>query len=162
MCGLILGLVIMRFYSNNPELQFPADMYLEGNDQHRGWFQSSLLTSMVLKIKLRMKTIMTHGFTVDEKGHKMSKSLGNVVCPQEMIDQMGTDGLRLWASSLDLSGDAVVSDVLLRNVAEVFRKIRNTSRFLLSNLYDFDYRERCNAINKLRAIDQYALYELKL
>lgn len=146
--------------SKNPALRFPADMYLEGSDQHRAWFQSSLLTGVVLDDKAPMKEIMTHGFVVDEKGHKMSKSLGNVVSPQELIDQMGTDGLRLWVSSLDLSGDAVVSQVLLRNVAEVYRKIRNTSRFLLSNLYDFSIEKDAIAVNKLRAIDQYALYEL--
>ena len=146
--------------SKNPELRFPADMYLEGSDQHRAWFQSSLLTGVVLDDKAPMKEIMTHGFVVDEKGHKMSKSLGNVVSPQELIDQMGTDGLRLWVSSLDLSGDAVVSQVLLRNVAEVYRKIRNTSRFLLSNLYDFSIEKDAIPVNKLRAIDQYALYEL--
>jgi isoleucyl-tRNA synthetase len=145
---------------NNSELGFPADMYLEGKDQHRGWFQSSLLTGMVLEGKPPMKTIVTHGFTVDEKGRKMSKSIGNVVSPQEMIDKLGTDGLRMWASSIDGSGDAVVSDVLIRNVQEVFRKVRNTSRFLLSNLYDFDIASDTIPFDQLRAIDQYALQEL--
>src|SRR5207249_3021291 len=120
----------------NPDQAFPADMYLEGKDQHRAWFQSSLLTGMVLEQKPPMKNIVTHGFTVDAQGRKMSKSLGNVVSPQELIDQLGTDGLRLWASSLDLAGEAIVSTQLLENIKEIFRKIRNTSRFLLSNLYD--------------------------
>src|SRR5579872_436518 len=88
-------------------LQYPADMYLEGKDQHRGWFQSSLLTSMIIEETPCMKTIVTHGFTVDQQGRKMSKSLGNVVSPQEIIDDLGTDGLRLWASSIDNSGDPV-------------------------------------------------------
>lgn len=144
----------------NPALAFPADIYLEGKDQHRGWFQSSLLTSMILNDTPPMKTIMTHGFTVDAHGHKMSKSIGNVVAPQQMIDTLGTDGLRLWASSIDCSGDAVISETLVKNVQEVFRKIRNTCRFLLSNLYDFDIERDVVALEKLSLIDQYALQEL--
>lgn len=145
---------------NNAALGYPADLYLEGKDQHRGWFQSSLLTSMALEGTPAMKMIITHGFTVDAKGHKMSKSLGNVVAPQEMIDKLGTDGLRLWASSIDFSGEAVVSDILLRNVQELFRKVRNTCRFLLSNLYDFDIDHDAIPLNQMRMIDQYALQEL--
>jgi isoleucyl-tRNA synthetase len=144
----------------NPSLAYPADIYLEGKDQHRGWFQSSLLTSVVLDGQAPMKTIMTHGFTVDEQGRKMSKSLGNVVAPQQMIDQLGTDGLRLWASSIDCQGEAVVSDILLRNVQEVFRKIRNTCRFLLSNLYDFDIERDAVAISQMLTIDRRALEKL--
>lgn len=146
--------------SQRKELGMPADMYLEGKDQHRGWFQSSLLTSMVLNDKPPMKTILTHGFTVDKKGRKMSKSLGNVVAPQEMIDKLGTDGLRLWVSSIDCSGEAVVSDVLVKNVAEVYRKIRNTARFLLSNLYDYDKDKDAVPFDKMLLIDRYALQEL--
>jgi isoleucyl-tRNA synthetase len=145
---------------NNPELGYPADLYLEGKDQHRGWFQSSLLTSVALEGTPSMKMIITHGFTVDAKGHKMSKSVGNVVAPQEIIDKLGTDGLRLWASSIDFSSEAVVSDTLLRNVQEVFRKVRNTCRFLLSNLYDFDINIDAISLEKMRMIDQYALQEL--
>jgi isoleucyl-tRNA synthetase len=145
---------------DNPELGYPADLYLEGKDQHRGWFQSSLLTSMALEGEAAMKMIITHGFTVDSKGVKMSKSLGNVVVPQELIDKMGTDGLRLWASSIDFSSEAVVSDILIRNVQEVFRKVRNTCRFLLSNLYDFDIDIDGLAIEDMRVIDQHALQEL--
>lgn len=144
----------------NPALQYPADMYLEGKDQHRGWFQSSLLTSMIIEQTPCTKTIVTHGFTVDEQGRKMSKSLGNVVAPQEMIDRLGTDGLRLWAASVDNSGDAVVSEVLLKNVQEVFRKIRNTCRFLLSNINDFDITKDAIVIEKMSSIDQYAMQEL--
>ncbi len=141
-------------------LRFPADIYLEGKDQHRGWFQSSLLTSIALEGQAPMKQIFTHGFTVDAKGRKMSKSLGNVVSPQEMIDKLGTDGLRLWASSIDNAADAVVSDILIKNVQEVFRKIRNTARFLLSNLYDFDIEKDAIDFDDMHMIDQYALQEL--
>jgi isoleucyl-tRNA synthetase len=142
------------------ELAFPADMYLEGKDQHRGWFQSSLLTSMVLNNKACMRTIVTHGFTVDDKGRKMSKSLGNVVAPREMIDRLGTDGLRLWVSSIDCESDAVVSELLLQNVQEVFRKIRNTCRFLLSNIYDYDHEKDAVPLKELNLLDQYALEQL--
>jgi isoleucyl-tRNA synthetase len=144
----------------NPAAGFPADLYLEGIDQHRAWFQSSLLTSLVLEGQSCTKAILSHGFTVDEKGHKMSKSLGNVVTPTEIIEKVGTDGLRLWASSVDYDGDAIVSDVLLRNVAEVYRKMRNTARFLLSNLNDFDKEKDEIALSKMLLIDRYALEQL--
>lgn len=147
---------------NNPDLAYPADMYLEGKDQHRAWFQSSLLTSIVLEGTPSMKSIVTHGFTVDAKGQKMSKSLGNVVSPAQMMEQLGTDGLRLWAASIGLSDDAVVSEVLMRNVQEVFRKIRNTSRFLLSNIYDFDIKKDAIPVSEMRFVDQHAMHELFL
>lgn len=145
---------------HNKELAFPADIYIEAQDQYRGWFQSSLLTSMVIEQAPCMKTILTHGFTVDEKGRKMSKSVGNVVAPAEMIGKLGVDGLRLWVSSVDCSGDIVVSETSMNNAQEVFRKIRNTARFLLSNLYDFDYDRDAIDLNALRAIDMYALQQL--
>ncbi len=145
---------------NNPELSFPADLYCEGSDQHRAWFQSSLLTSLVLEDAPCFKAIATHGYTVDAKGTKMSKSLGNVIAPQEMIDKMGTDGLRLWAASIDFSSDAIVSDILVKNVQEVFRKMRNTCRFLVSNLYDFDIDKDAVPVNELLPVDQYALQEI--
>ena len=144
---------------NNHDLAYPADMYLEGKDQHRAWFQSSLLTSMVLEKKACMKSIYTHGFTVDQKGKKMSKSLGNVVAPQHIIDMLGTDGLRLWAASIDNTGDAVISDIVLKNIQEVLRKIRNTCRFLLSNTNDFDNNDAIS-LQDLKLIDKYALKEL--
>lgn len=143
-----------------PRDEFPADIYLEGKDQHRGWFQSSLLTSVVLEGRAPMKTIVTHGFTVDELGRKMSKSLNNGVAPEEMIEQLGSDGLRLWAASIDCSGEAVVSEILLTNVKEVFRKVRNTCRFLLSNLYDFDYEKDAIPVDQMLEIDRYALQAL--
>ena len=144
----------------NPALRYPADMYLEGKDQHRGWFQSSLLTSMIIEKTPCMKTIVTHGYTVDASGRKMSKSLGNVVAQQDVINNIGTDGLRLWAASIDNAGDPVVSETLLKNVQEIFRKIRNTCRFLLSNINDFDSEKNTIPVEKMHAIDQYALAEL--
>jgi isoleucyl-tRNA synthetase len=144
----------------NPLLQFPADLYLEGIDQYRAWFQSSLLTSIVLNGCAPMHMIMSHGFTVDEKGHKMSKSLGNTVAPQDIIDKLGTDGLRLWVASIGNDGDAVVSDTLLSNVSQVLRKIRNTCRFLLQNLYDYDHATNAVALKDLYPIDRYALRQL--
>ncbi len=147
--------------ARNPDLQYPASMYLEGSDQHRGWFQSSLLTGVALTGKSFTKTISTHGFTVDEQGRKMSKSLGNVVAPSQMTAKLGTDGLRLWAASIDASSDAVVSELLLTNVKEAFRKIRNTCRFLVSNLYDFNYEKDAISLKNLKAIDAYSIYQLK-
>lgn len=148
----------------NSDLSFPADLYLEGRDQHRGWFQSSLLISMIVNDVPPMKTILTHGYTVDKQGRKMSKSLGNVVTPQEIIDKIGVDGLRLWVASVDCSGgDIVMSDVILSNIQESFRKIRNTCRFLLSNLYDFDHTKDALDLKDIRVFDRQALenfYEL--
>lgn len=143
----------------NSDQAYPADLYLEGKDQHRGWFQSSLLTSLALNNVPSMKEIVTHGFTVDAKGYKMSKSRGNVVSPADLIKRMGTDGVRLWVASNDYDSDPVVSDALLNNVAEVYRKIRNTARFMLSNLYDFDIEKDAVAVNDLLDIDKYALYK---
>lgn len=145
---------------NNPALGFPADLYLEGLDQYRGWYQSSLLTSLVVEEETAMKGIMCHGFTVDETGRKMSKSLGNVVAPQEIIDKLGTDGLRLWVASIGHDSDAVVSERLLQHVGEVFRKVRNTCRFLLQNLYDYDHARDSISVDKLEYIDRVALMQL--
>lgn len=146
----------------SPELAFPADVYLEGKDQHRGWFQSSLLTSIVLNKQSCTRMIITHGYTVDQDGRKMSKSLGNVVAPQALIDQLGLDGLRLWACSIDTESEVVVSPALLTNVQQVFRKIRNTCRFVLSNLYDFSLDKDAIAYQKMSLIDRYALQKLAL
>ncbi len=145
---------------DNLHLAYPADLYLEGSDQFRGWFQSSLIMSLVLESEPCTKTFMSHGYTVDAKGQKMSKSLGNVVLPEDIVSQVGTDGLRLWVASIGHDSDPVVSEVLMRNVAEVYRKVRNTSRFLLSNLYDFDIKRNAVAIENLLPIDYYALTQL--
>ncbi len=144
----------------NPEQAFPASMYLEGKDQHRAWFQSSLLTSLVLEGSAPMHEILTHGFTVDGQGKKMSKSLGNVVTPDQIIEKIGTDGLRLWVASNDYDSDPVASDLLLKNVSEVYRKVRNTCRFLLSNLHDFEICNDGVSVEKLYAVDQHALVNL--
>lgn len=139
---------------------FPADLYLEGIDQHRGWFQSSLLTSIILNDAAPMKTIMSHGYVVDAKGHKMSKSRGNVIAPQEVIDKIGTDGLRLWVSSIDYDGEVVISDKLITATGEAYRKIRNTLRGLMMNLYDFNPEVDAVAITDLTPFDRYFLTEL--
>ncbi len=135
------------------ELTWPADLYLEGSDQHRGWFQSSLLTATALRGKAPYRGVLTHGFTVDAKGRKMSKSLGNVIAPQEVIDKMGADPLRLWAASTDFSGEMTVSDEILQRTADAYRRIRNTARFLLSNTDGFDPNTDAVADAELLALD---------
>jgi len=147
-------------YRDKERLGFPADMYLEGSDQHRGWFQSSLLCSMVVHDQAPMRTILTHGFIVDENKHKMSKSLGNTVAPNEIMQKYSRDILRLWVASADYEGDIVISEKLLQNVAEIYRKIRNTCRFLLSNLYDFDITKDAVHVDQMMALDRYALAQV--
>ncbi|HEY1992553.1 MAG TPA: class I tRNA ligase family protein, partial [Gammaproteobacteria bacterium] len=126
---------------------------LEGSDQHRGWFQSSLLTSVAIRGKAPYKDVLTHGFTVDEQGRKMSKSIGNVVVPQKVISNLGADVLRLWVASTDYSGELTVSDNILKHNAEAYRKMRNTVRYLLANLYDFDPAHNTVAPDKMLALD---------
>ncbi|MDP3786588.1 MAG: isoleucine--tRNA ligase, partial [Candidatus Omnitrophota bacterium] len=121
-----------------PELQFPADLYLEGSDQHRGWFQSAILTSMPIENRPPFNGVLTHGFVVDGDGRKMSKSLGNVISPQDIIKTHGADVLRLWVASCDYYEDIRISKEILERTSEAYRKIRNTARFILGNLYDFD------------------------
>ncbi len=113
---------------------FPADMYLEGSDQHRGWFQSSLLTTLASSEVAPYKSILTHGFTVDEKGEKMSKSKGNVVAPDKVLKEYGSEILRLWVAMSDYQSDLKISDNILKQNGELYRKIRNTARFLLANI----------------------------
>lgn len=120
------------------DLQVPADLYLEGSDQHRGWFQSSLLTSVAMRGEAPYRGVLTHGFTVDAKGRKMSKSVGNVVAPQTVMNQLGGDILRLWVAATDYSGELAVSDDILKRTADAYRRMRNTARFLLANLNGFD------------------------
>ena len=114
-----------------------SDLYLEGSDQHRGWFQSSLLTSIAMKGIAPYKSVLTHGFVVDEEGKKMSKSIGNVITPQEVIDQSGADILRFWIASTDFRGEMAFSKDILNRSIDGFRRIRNTMRFMISNLYDY-------------------------
>jgi len=141
-----------------PELAFPADLYLEGSDQHRGWFQSSLLTGCAIDGHAPYKALLTHGFVVDGSGHKMSKSKGNVVAPQKVMDTYGADILRLWVASTDYSGELTISDEILKRVAESYRRIRNTLRFLLANLADFDAAKDLLPVSEWLEIDRYALH----
>lgn len=140
-----------------PELQHPADLYLEGSDQHRGWFQSSLLTGCAIDGRAPYDALLTHGFVVDGSGHKMSKSKGNVVAPQKVMDTYGADILRLWVASTDYSGELTISDEILKRVAEGYRRIRNTLRFLLANLADFDAKKDLLPVDQWLEIDRYAL-----
>ena len=140
-----------------PELQHPADLYLEGSDQHRGWFQSSLLTGCAIDGRAPYDALLTHGFVVDGAGHKMSKSKGNVVAPQKVMDTYGADILRLWVASTDYSGELTISDEILKRVADSYRKIRNTLRFLLANVADFDAKTQSVPYEQLLEIDRYAL-----
>ncbi|MFH2122832.1 MAG: isoleucine--tRNA ligase [Pseudomonadota bacterium] len=139
------------------ELRSPADLYLEGSDQHRGWFQSSLLTSVGTRGWAPFKGVLTHGYVVDGKGKKMSKSIGNVVAPQEVIDKFGAEILRLWVSSEDYRDDVKVSDEILKQVADAYRKIRNTIRYMLGNLFDFDPEQDRVVYGDLPEIDRWAL-----
>ena len=140
-----------------PELRSPADLYLEGSDQHRGWFQSSLLTSVGTRSRAPYKGVLTHGYVVDGQGKKMSKSVGNVVAPQEVIDQYGAEVLRLWVASENYQDDVKVSGEILRHVSDAYRKMRNTLRFLLSNLYDFNPARDAVANSELMELDRWAL-----
>lgn len=139
----------------------PVELYLEGSDQHRGWFQSSLLTSIATKGQAPYKSVLTHGFVLDAEGKKMSKSLGNVVAPQEIIKVYGVDVLRLWAASVDYTNDVKIGDNIVKQLVEIFKKIRNTSRFLLGNLYDFDPAVDYVQHDELKEIDKYALHKLQ-
>ena len=139
------------------ELSWPADLYLEGSDQHRGWFQSSLLTACATVGKPPYKQLLTHGFVVDGNGQKMSKSIGNVIAPQKINDSLGADILRLWVASTDYSGELAISDEILKRVTESYRRLRNTLRFLLANLSDFDYEKDAVATADMLELDKYAL-----
>ncbi len=141
-------------------LTYPADLYLEGSDQYRGWFNSSLSTGVASMGIAPYKTIVSHGFILDNKGNKMSKSLGNVIDPNKICSQMGADILRLWVSSVDYQQDVPISDDLMNQVAESYRKIRNTFKFLLGNLHDFNYEKDMIEYEKLGEVDKYILIKL--
>ena len=134
-----------------------ADLYLEGHDQHRGWFHSSLLVACAMYGRAPYKGLLTHGFTVDGKGRKMSKSLGNVIAPQEVSDKLGAEIIRLWVASTDYSGDLGIDDKILARVVDAYRRIRNTLRFLLANVSDFDARIDAVPLAELLEVDRYAL-----
>lgn len=138
-------------------LQRPADIYLEGSDQHRGWFQSSLLTGVAIDGKAPYKRVLTHGFVVDADGRKMSKSIGNVVAPQQIFKTLGADILRLWVASTDYTREMTVSDEILKRVADTYRRIRNTCRFLLGNLADFDPAKDSVPLDQMLPLDLWAL-----
>ena len=140
-----------------PDLRWPADMYLEGSDQHRGWFQSSLLTAVATRGTAPYKTVLTHGYTVDGEGKKMSKSLGNGVDPADIINEFGADILRLWVLSADYQNDVRVSKDIIKQMSEVYRKIRNTARFILGNISDFEPDTHRVEYSKLQEIDKWAL-----
>ena len=134
-----------------------ADLYLEGHDQHRGWFHSSLLTACAMYGRAPYRSLLTHGFTVDGQGRKMSKSMGNVVAPQEVSNKMGAEIIRLWAASTDYSGDLSIDDKILARVVDTYRRIRNTLKFLLANISDFDAAHDAVPLDELLEIDRYAL-----
>jgi isoleucyl-tRNA synthetase len=140
---------------------FPADLYLEGSDQHRGWFHSSLLTSSMLNRCAPYKALLTHGFVVDGEGRKMSKSLGNGVDPQTIFNTLGADILRLWVASSDYSGEVTISDEILKRVTESYRRIRNTLRFLLANTSDFDAKKDLLPVAEMLEIDRYAIANMQ-
>jgi len=142
------------------DLQRPADLYLEGSDQYRGWFNSSLSTGVAVTGKAPYKGVLSHGFALDGEGRKMSKSIGNVVVPAKVMNQLGADILRLWVASVDYQSDVRVSDPILKQVAEVYRKIRNTFRFLLGNLSDFNPETDAVEYERLREVDQFMLVKL--
>ncbi len=142
------------------ELSWPSDLYLEGSDQHRGWFQSSLSTSVATTGKAPYRAVLTHGMVVDGEGKKMSKSVGNVVGPEEVWNQYGADVLRLWVASSEFRGDVRISEDILKQLSDAYRRIRNTSRFMLGNLHDFDPARHSVAYEDMEEIDRWALMQL--
>jgi isoleucyl-tRNA synthetase len=147
------GVTHAAVLEEHPELHVPADLYLEGSDQHRGWFQSSMLTSVGARGKAPYKTVLTHGFTVDGDGKKMSKSIGNTVSPQDVVNKLGGDILRLWVASTDYSSEMTVSDQILNRTADSYRRIRNTVRFLLANINGFEPTQHMMAAEELLPLD---------
>ncbi len=143
------------------ELSFPADLYLEGSDQHRGWFQSSLLTAVATRSGAPYKAVLTHGFVVDGKGKKMSKSVGNVIPPEKIIKRYGAEILRLWVSAEDYRDDIKISDEILKRLSEAYRKIRNTIRYILGNISDFDPAKDMIPFDELGEFDKWAIFRLQ-
>jgi isoleucyl-tRNA synthetase len=143
-----------------PRLEWPASLYLEGSDQHRGWFHSSLLTSVGTRGRAPYRSVLTHGFVVDGEGKKMSKSAGNVIAPEEVISKLGADVLRLWVAAEDYRDDVKISDEILKRLADAYFRIRNTFRFLLGNLYDFQPEKDAVPTPELYELDRWALYRL--
>jgi len=152
---------VLQNHKEWPELSYPADMYLEGSDQHRGWFQVSLIPSVALESKAPFKAVLTHGFVMDGEGRPMSKSLGNVISPEQIIKQYGADVLRLWVAASDYGGDVRLSQDILKNQADAYRKVRNTFRYLLNNISDFDPARNAVPYKELPEIDRWALHRLQ-
>jgi isoleucyl-tRNA synthetase len=148
---------VLRGEGDGARFAYPADLYLEGSDQHRGWFHSSLLTGCAIDGRAPYRALLTHGFVVDGQGHKMSKSKGNVVAPQQVADSLGAEILRLWVAATDYSGELSISDEILKRVVEAYRRIRNTLRFLLANTADFDPAVNGVPVEQWLDIDRYAL-----
>ena len=146
--------------SKRDNLRFPADLYLEGNDQYRGWFQSSLLTSVATEGVAPYKAVLTHGMILDEEKRKMSKSLGNGISPQDVTEKYGADVLRLWVSSTDYQSDVHISNEILKQISESYRKIRNTARYILGNVYDFNPDTDSVPVNELMPMDKWAIVKL--
>ncbi|MDD2316174.1 MAG: isoleucine--tRNA ligase [Desulfobacterales bacterium] len=146
---------------HRPYLKWPADLYLEGSDQHRGWFHSSLLTAVGTRNQAPYRSVLTHGFVVDAEGKKMSKSVGNIVAPREVIDKFGAEILRLWVSASDYRDDIRISDKILKHLSDAYRRIRNTCRFMLGNLYDFDPKTDAVALSDMPELDRFALCRLQ-
>ena len=144
-----------------PELRWPADLYLEGSDQHRGWFHSALLTAVGTRNQAPYKAVLTHGFVVDAEGRKMSKSLGNVIAPNEVIEKYGAEILRLWVSATDYREDIRISDNILKQLSDAYRRIRNTSRFMLGNLFDYNPKTDAIAYESMMELDKFALHKLQ-
>jgi isoleucyl-tRNA synthetase len=142
-------------------LRWPADLYLEGSDQHRGWFHSSLLTAVGTRSQAPYRAVLTHGFVVDAEGRKMSKSLGNVVAPKEVIDRYGAEILRLWVTASDYRDDIRISENILKQLSDAYRRIRNTGRFIIGNLFDFDPQKDMVAYERMPEIDRFALHKLQ-
>jgi len=151
----------MGVMTKRPELEWPCAMYLEGSDQHRGWFQSSLLTSVAVTGHAPYKSVLTHGYVVDGDGRKMSKSLGNVIAPQDEIKQYGADIVRLWAASADYKQDIRISKEIMKQLSDAYRKIRNTIRYILGNTNDFDFEKDKVAFADMQELDQWALMRLQ-
>lgn len=155
------GVSHLAVLETRPELSWPADLYLEGSDQHRGWFQTSLLTSVATRQAAPFRAVLTHGFIVDGDGRKMSKSLGNVMAPQEIIGEFGADILRLWVASTDYRNDIRISKKIIDNLVESYRRIRNTARFLLGNLYDFSPEHHQIPVAEMEEMDRWMLSRLQ-
>ena len=151
------GVTHAAVLERRPELALPADLYLEGSDQHRGWFQSSLMAAVAMRGEAPYRQVLTHGFTVDAKGQKMSKSKGNIVAPQKVCNSLGADILRLWVAATDYRAEMTVSDEILKRAADAYRRMRNTARFLLANINGFDPAKDMLAPNEMVALDRWVM-----